>query len=130
MLEESPEDILDRVENFALLDLAACKILSTACLMIPDERSAHELLSLLREHMIDQTEVDKLYDIDFYLGYVREVLDLLGGLSSNPMTDELERKIRDTYEVFLYNRSVLGGVLNSASKAARDDAMRDNYWMN
>lgn len=80
MLNETPKSIFERVANFSSLDAMACRLLTSACLLIEDEESALELLRQTRAHVRITDDTERMYEVDYYLGYVKDLVDILSNL--------------------------------------------------
>lgn len=130
MFEENNESIMARMEEIMELDSVACRMLSTACLLIQDDDSAASLLSRVREHMRITAEEDAMFEANYYLDYVSDIIDILDRVQANGPLPQIRETIRDHYEVLLYNRELLLSTLNHIKKETKIDGMRNNYWMN
>lgn len=129
-MHESPEDISIRIQKFMTLDSTVCKMLSVSCMVMRDEEGAIELLKRIRSHVKLGEDRIKLFDIEFFLEYIKDLLDILNGFSANPLTDDFKASIQDTYEVFLYNKDSLRYILYDSFNEHRLDKRRENYWLN
>jgi len=131
MLDETFEEIMLRVEKFSIMDGAACRMLGSACILLSDDASAQELLQRLRNHIMLTKDSTQLFDANFYLKYVEDILGILEDVTlGEPAAEEIKRHIKDSYEVFLYNKLTLIKVLDEAYVETVTDKKRKNYWRN
>jgi len=130
MLGESNDDIFERVIGLTHKDAAVCKMLTMACIGMRDDESAESLLKRVREHLAITEDEERMYTADYYLLYVKDLLDLSSRFKMVKPVKDLHESIRDSYEVLLYNKGGLGEVLRKIRKEERLEAMRENYWMN
>lgn len=130
MFDENADTIMGRLAELVELDSVACRMLSTACIMIQDDSNASALLQRVRDHIRITEDEEGMYETNFYLDYVKDLLEILDAISSNGPLPEIREAIRDHYEVLLYNRELLMSTLNTIKKESELDARRENYWMN
>jgi len=130
MYDEDRDSIRARVTTLVELDSTACTMLSTACLLIKDDDSARELLLRVREHIHITDEAELMYETNYFLDYVKDLLDILSAIESNGPLPELRNYVRDHYETLLYNRELLMAALNNMKAEDNLDKFRANYWMN
>jgi len=130
MYDEDRDSIRARVTTLVELDSTACSMLSTACILIQDDESASELLRRIREHIHITDEAELMYETNYFLDYVKDLLDILSTIESNGPLPQLRSFIRDHYEALLYNRELLMAALNNMKQEDDLDKLRANYWMN
>lgn len=130
MLDESKDQILGRIIKLAKADASLCKMLMGACVSMKDEEAAEILLKRLRAHVDTGSDSDKLYNVENYLEYVEDLVDLVSEFKHVPIMKGLHEHVRDTYEVLLYNKIGLYAALQELKRQDHIDAMRENYWMN
>jgi len=130
MLEESQDDLLNRMQGIAQVDASICKMLMMACLGMSDGDSAEFLLKRIRDHLAITEDEESMYDPEYYLSYVKDLVELAEGFNHVKPVKYMHENVRDTYEVLLYNKFNLAGILNKLRKQHTKNAMRDNYWMN
>jgi hypothetical protein len=130
VLEESEDMLLDRIMSLAKFDATVCKILMAACAGHPDDETAELIMKRVREHTSMSRDPEAMYDVDHYLDYVKDLVDLSHGFDRVRPIKLMYEKIRDTYEVLLYNKSSLEEVLEYVRQKEQIDAMRENYWKN
>jgi hypothetical protein len=130
MLDETNDDIFERIVSLTHKDAAVCKMLTMACVGMRDNESAESLLKRVREHLAITEDAESMYTAEYYLSYVKDLMELAAGFRSVPPVKILHESIRDSYEVLLYNKGGLGEVLRKIRKEERLEAMRENYWMN
>jgi len=130
MFDEDTESILDRIQTLISLDAVACNLMSTACILIRDEESATELLRRIREHVSITEEPKLMYQANYYLDYIKDLLDILSAVEAGGQLPKIRDEVRDHYETLLYNRELLMKSLNYLHQEDQMDQRRNNYWMN
>ena len=130
MMYESPDELSMRVQKFVAMDTAVCKMLCVSCMLVRDDEAAFELLKRIRKHVSSADDRLKLFDTDFFLNYIKDLLDILLGFSSNPLTEDFKEAIQDTYEILLYNKDTLRLILYDSFNEHMLDKKREKYWLN
>ena len=130
MFDEDQETMLDRIEEFAAMDAGICRMLAGACLLLESEETAIELLHRVREHISITDDSDRMFEVDYYLDYVKNLVEITEGIKGPGPANRLRESIQDAYEVFLYNRGLLQGVLEGRKKEDDLDGFRRNYYLN
>jgi hypothetical protein len=130
MLEADKGEILKLVAALQHVDAAIVRALSAACVVIKDEEAAAILLERLRQHRELSLDTNSMYSVDYFLNYVKDLVELSEGFKAVPPLYDLHMKAKNTYEVLLYNLPVLYTILENIKTEDRLDAMRENYWRN
>jgi len=129
-MHESNDDIFERLIRLTHVDAAICKMLMMACAAMKDDDTAEHLLKRVRDHLAITEDADKMYNTEYYLSYVKDLMDLADGFKAVRPVKLMHEKVRDTYEILLYNKNSLDDVLLRLQKQERKAAMRENYWKN
>jgi hypothetical protein len=130
VFNEDADTIMSRVAELMELDSVACRMLSTACILIPEDSNASALLQRVREHMRITEDNEAMFEANYYLDYIKDLLEILDAISSNGPLPEIRETIRDHYETLLYNRELLLVTLGHIKRESEIEARRENYWMN
>lgn len=129
MMYETDKQILKRIMKLESLAGALYGTLSKASISMDDEDSAEYLFKQLRMCMSHINESD-LYSDEEYLISVKNLMTLAEPFKHLPMLKDLYENIRDTYEVFLFNRDTLKSTLKNMKTKSQQDGLRENYWRN
>jgi hypothetical protein len=127
---ETAETIDEKIEVFTLMDAKVCKLLTGACLLMDDEAAAVGLLRRLRNHISITDNEDRMYEVDYYLDYVKDLVEIVEDLQGTKPVRRMRADVKDIYETFLYNRLLLQNVLYLKKKESDLDEMRSNYYLN
>lgn len=130
MFDEDKDSILERINELMELDATACRMLSLATLLIKDDESAVQLLARVREHIRITDDTDRMFETNYYLDYISDLLDILNAIETNGPLPKVRDTVRDHYETLLYNRELLMSSLNTMQREIALDNLRDNYWKN
>ena len=130
MFGEDAESIRARVTTLSELDVTACNMLSTACILLKDDDTAVHLLQRIRDHLSAASEPEMMYETHFFLDYFEDLLDILSAIESNGPIPEVRDYIREHYETLLYNKELLIGTLNRMKREDHMNKVRANYWKN
>lgn len=71
-----------------------------------------------------------MYQANYYLDYIKDLLDILEAIESNGNLPAIREEVRDHYETLLYNRELLLKSLNTIKNEDKTQACRENYWKN
>lgn len=129
-MKETDEQILERVNKLNSMANALCKILTNAAMGMDDDMAAEMLFKRLREHITLVKGNDEMYQTDFYMERVNELVELSAMFKGVPVLGKMHAELRDHYEVLLFNQTSLYKVLNETRKADMIDGLRQNYWKN
>lgn len=129
-LKISYEDIIDNIMLIQKLDASICKTLALACLSIKDDMAAEFLLKKIRAHLTLSESTEEMYQADYYLEYVNDILLMTEGFEQIPAINMLRNKVRDMYETLIYNKESVIAALNNFEKQDLIDGLRENYWIN
>jgi hypothetical protein len=129
-MEESNDQILERVLGLEAKVNHLCNILIAASIKMEDEESAEHLFKRLREHATKPEDINTFYSVEAFLTRLESLVDLASMFQHVPILNKLHDQLRDSYEVLLFNRGGLFKVLNDLKREEIQDGLRENYWMN
>ena len=129
-MKETDEQILDRVNNLNGMASSLCRLLMSASIAMEDNEAADHLFHRLREHVAAVRNNDQMYEVQYYIERVEELVELSSMLKDVPTLGRLHAAILDNYEALLLNRLGLYKVLEGTRRADVHDGLRENYWRN
>lgn len=130
MLDRSYEDVVQSISLITQLDASICKTLAVASISIQEEAIAESLFRKVRAHISLTENFDEMYSADYYLNYIKDILDMGSIFERSSSLGALLNRVQDVYEILLYNRVHLIAALNNLRRDDIFNEIRDNYWLN